>query len=675
MLTCEDCGKLHPAGTSTCDVCGSTLTAWPYVANSDLGQELGLDRLPPGSELGRVLAEPLRELTGALCAFCQSTNRPGATFCAHCGHALIAPPAGPAAPAEGIGQLPTGALLQDRYRILGRVAQGGMGAVYEALDEQDGGLHVAVKEMAHTSVAPEDRTQALKDFMREATLLATLDHPNLPHFYGVFTEEGKYYLVMEFIEGHTLEQVVSGTTAFLPESRVLIWAAQLCDVLAYLHRQDPPIIYRDTKPGNIILLDSEDHVKLIDFGIARFHRQGRSTDTAAFGTAGYAPPEQYGNGQTDQRSDVYALAATLHHLLSGHDPVQNPFHWRPIRSYNPHVSRQVDQAIMRALELKPELRFPGIDEFARALGLRPVLVPAAEPATAALPREAAANLPAPSSMPTTPVGPSDLPPTEEAERRSVRSRRRTPREAPVPVPAAPPGLAPASKEAPALAASTTVAAPPAEGPQLSIAETVIDLGIAGRKARKGRVVNLLNAGQGQLKGIVHVTQPWLAVSQVQFQGNVGELSVGAKREGLQLGHAVLRVPNVFAWAWATGGRMVGRWVFLALIALMIWGGTQLGMRPTDALLNGVAGFVGVLAAVQIWLWLVARHVRWFVPAPLMNQGTVIIDSNGGQRRLEVRVLARPSWVRRALAWFVLTVLLIGELVAALLGLFALLSGM
>jgi hypothetical protein len=151
--------------------------------------------------------------------------------------------------------------------------------------------------------------------------------------------------------------------------------------------------------------------------------------------------------------------------------------------------------------------------------------------------------------------------------------------------------------------------------------------------------------------------------------------VGAKRDGLQLGHAVLRVPNVFAWAWASGGRMVGRWVFLALIALMIWGGTQLGMRPTDALLNGVALLGGVLAAAQVWLWLVARHVRWFVPAPRMNEGTVIIDSNGGQRRLEVRVLARPSWLRRALAWVVLTVLLIGELVAAILGLLALLSGM
>src|SRR5689334_7827175 len=130
MLTCEVCGKLHPDGTTVCDVCGTGLTAWPYVAHSDLGQELGLDRLPANSELGRVLAAPLRELSGALCAFCQQTNRPGATFCAYCGHTLVAPSTGPLA-LVGSGELAPGAVLGGRYRITRRVAQGGMGAVYE----------------------------------------------------------------------------------------------------------------------------------------------------------------------------------------------------------------------------------------------------------------------------------------------------------------------------------------------------------------------------------------------------------------------------------------------------------------------------------------------------------------------------------------------------------------
>src|SRR5262249_52496459 len=155
------------------DVCGTALDTWPYIASSDLGQELGLDRLPANSELGRVLVAPLRELSGALCPFCQQTNRPGATFCAFCGHTLVTAPTGPL-PAIGPGGLVPGTLLHNRYRILRRVAQGGMGAVYQAEDREHPGQHWAIKEMVQNAIAPEDRTQALKDFMREATILATL---------------------------------------------------------------------------------------------------------------------------------------------------------------------------------------------------------------------------------------------------------------------------------------------------------------------------------------------------------------------------------------------------------------------------------------------------------------------------------------------------------------------
>jgi serine/threonine-protein kinase len=126
-----------------------------------------------------------------------------------------------------------------------------------------------------------------------------------------FEEIGKHFLVMEFVAGRTLQNVLDNTPGFLPEERVMVWARQVFEVLGYLHSQNPPIIYRDMKPANVMLLEGTERIKLIDFGIARFHKAGKSRDTEAFGTAGYAPPEQYGKGQTDQRSDVYALAATF----------------------------------------------------------------------------------------------------------------------------------------------------------------------------------------------------------------------------------------------------------------------------------------------------------------------------------------------------------------------------
>ncbi|HUS14908.1 MAG TPA: serine/threonine-protein kinase [Chloroflexia bacterium] len=652
MLTCDVCGKLHPPGTATCDVCGAGLVAWPYLANSDLGAELGLDRLPPDSALGRELVAPLRALSEALCPFCQGTNRPGATFCTHCGHSLVTSPPGQPA-GEVVGHLAPGALLQARYRIIRRVAQGGMGAVYEAHDEQTPGQRLALKEMVQTSVAPEERTQTLKDFMREATLLATLQHPNLPAFQGIFSEDGKHYLIMEFIQGQTLEHVVSNSASFLPETRVMTWAAQVCDVLHYLHSQDPPIIYRDTKPGNIMLLDGSDGVKLIDFGIARFHRRGQAGESAAFGTAGYAPPEQYGNGQTDQRSDVYALGATLHHLLSGHDPVQNPFHWRPIRSFNPHVSRRVDQAVMRALELDPTLRFESIDAFARALGMQPVQVPEAVPEAVPVPALPASARVAPGPLP---VSADDLrhPLLEGTPRNGHRPQAPTAGDlAAVPVlPAVP------------------VVPPPADGPQLVLSDTVLDLGVAGRKTRRGRKVNLLNTGAGQLKGIVQVTQPWLAVSAVQFQGNVGELQVST-RPGLELGRLQWPVPSMWAWARARMREAVWRWLFLAGLVVAALAAGSAGMSPVSGVVGTLIALAVVMGAFQGWLLLVARHVRWLVPASRVNRGQVVVESNGGRQQLEVQVVARPSPVRRLLAWSFLTALLVGELLAMAAGLLAL----
>ena len=179
-----------------------------------------------------------------------------------------------------------------------------------------------------------------------------------------------------------------------------------------------------------------------------------------------------------------------------------------------------------------------------------------------------------------------------------------------------------------------------------MSETAIDLAAPGLRPR-GRKITFANAGQGQLKGLVHVNQPWLAVSAVQFQGNVGEVTVSVRRAGLRFGQSDPPTPSVLRGVRAALGTLLGRWALIALGAAAIWAGSRLKLDPLTSLELTVVGLLGLLAAAQIALWLVARHVRLFVPAPLLNQGEVVIDSNGGQRRVEVRTLARPSWLRRA----------------------------
>ncbi|MEA3340376.1 MAG: serine/threonine-protein kinase, partial [Chloroflexota bacterium] len=177
-----------------------------------------------------------------------------------------------------------------------------------------------------------------------------------------FQEENRHYIVMEFIEGQTLQKMLKGRSDPFPEEQVLDWAGQLCDVFAYLHNQKPKIIYRDIKPANVMVLDGSDQVKLIDFGIARFYKLGKKRDTIEFGTDGYAPPEQYGKAQTDERADIYALGAMLHQLLTLREPITRPFHFPPVRSLNPKVSRQVEAAIAEAVQAEKSKRHQSMGE-------------------------------------------------------------------------------------------------------------------------------------------------------------------------------------------------------------------------------------------------------------------------------------------------------------------------
>jgi serine/threonine protein kinase len=228
---------------------------------------------------------------------------------------------------------------------------------------------VALKEMSEAAIEPHDRHDVIALFKREAELLATLDHPNLVKVSDLFQEEGRHYMVMEFIDGQTLLAMLEQRNTPFPEDQVLGWAAQLCDVLDYLHAQNPKIIYRDLKPGNVMVARGSDAVKLIDFGIARFHTPGKRKDTVQIGTPGYAPPEQHGRAQTDERADIYALGAMLHHLLTLMDPTDKPFSFPPVCNCNRNVSKRVEAAIAKAVRSKPDERHQSAAEMMAALGV------------------------------------------------------------------------------------------------------------------------------------------------------------------------------------------------------------------------------------------------------------------------------------------------------------------
>ena len=267
------------------------------------------------------------------------------------------------------GRLPEGRLLQDRYRILRVLAVGGMSAVYMAQDLRFSKVTrlCAVKEMINTAEAAPVREIILRNFEREASFLATLNHPGIVQVYDCFTEGNRSYLVIEYVRGRDLQAVLADTKGFLSESKVANWAIQICEVLSHLHSHEPsPIIFRDIKPSNV-MLDGHGRIRLIDFGIAKLFQSGQKG--TVIGTEGYSPPEQY-QGIADPRVDIYALGATIHHLLSKVDPrLEPPFSFlrRPIHDTNPSVSREMVDLVNRALMYNANDRFGSAEEMQRAL--------------------------------------------------------------------------------------------------------------------------------------------------------------------------------------------------------------------------------------------------------------------------------------------------------------------
>lgn len=311
------------------------------------------------------------------CASCGAANRAHAAFCRHCGSPLArgSPPSGLT------GRLTSGQVLWQRYRILQVVGRGGMGAVYKAEDSQFGNRLVAVKEMGQTGLAPQEVAEATKQFRQEALLLAGLKHPSLPSIYDHFYENGHWYLVMDFIEGETLaKHFTKAKGRVLPVPEVLEIGIQLSKVLGYLHTRPTPIIFRDLKPANV-MLTPEGNVYLIDFGIARLFKPGQIKDTKAYGSEGYAAPEQHGRAQTTPQSDIYSLGAMLHEMLSGNDPSRTPFQFAPLRLGNQAGLASLERLIMQMVEMSKDKRPPSMDavkqELQRTVGqqmARPALV-------------------------------------------------------------------------------------------------------------------------------------------------------------------------------------------------------------------------------------------------------------------------------------------------------------
>lgn len=258
-------------------------------------------------------------------------------------------------------RLKAGTVLQSRYMILGSLGSGGFSSVYRARDLRFTAVTrlCAVKEMLIGTADPEMRELTIKSFEREASMLAMLHHPAIPEIHDYFTDHNRSYLVLEFVPGQNLQQWLDETDEYLDEQKALDWALKVCDALAYLHSQKPqPIVFRDLKPSNI-MLDSFNHIRLIDFGIAKLFEASEDKGTM-IGTAGYTPPEQY-RGEATPAVDVYGLGATLHHLLTRQDPRQETpftFNERPIRAANPSISRAFEAIIMRCLAYDPKDRFP-----------------------------------------------------------------------------------------------------------------------------------------------------------------------------------------------------------------------------------------------------------------------------------------------------------------------------
>lgn len=259
--------------------------------------------------------------------------------------------------------LEIGSLVDGKYKILNKVGQGGMSVVYLAMNEK-ANKQWAVKEVRKDGV--RDFEVVKQGLVAETDILKKLSHPNLPSIIDVIDTDESFIIIMDYIQGNSLNKALEEFGA-QPQENVIIWAKQLCDVLNYLHTRTPAIIYRDMKPANI-MLKPDGNVTLIDFGTAREYKEKNLADTTCLGTVGYAAPEQFGGmGQTDARTDIYCLGATLYHLVTGMNPCEPPYEIKPIRDINPGLSAGLEKIILKCCQRDPNDRYQSAAELMFAL--------------------------------------------------------------------------------------------------------------------------------------------------------------------------------------------------------------------------------------------------------------------------------------------------------------------
>lgn len=259
--------------------------------------------------------------------------------------------------------LEIGSLVDGKYKILNEIGHGGMSVVYMAINEKANKTW-AIKEVRKDGVL---NFEAVKQgLVVETNMLKKLNHPNLPSIIDVIENDEVFLIVMDYIEGNSLGKMLEEYGA-QPQEYVIEWAKQLCDVLGYLHSRDPAIIYRDIKPSNI-MLKPDGNLTLIDFGTAREFKEKNLADTICLGTVGYAAPEQFGGmGQTDARTDIYCLGATLYHLVTGCNPSEPPYEIRPIRDINPSLSSGLERILLKCTQRNPDDRYQSAAELMYAL--------------------------------------------------------------------------------------------------------------------------------------------------------------------------------------------------------------------------------------------------------------------------------------------------------------------